>query len=42
MSALDDAWRRYCEASMAQIYAVAALDEIPDIAELEAEMRLCD
>jgi len=35
MRSLDDVWRDYWRASYAQMYAVAAMGEIPDIDEIE-------
>jgi hypothetical protein len=42
MNAVDEAWQRYLAASYAQLNAVAAMAEIPDIDDLEEQLRECD
>ncbi len=38
-NALDEAWQRYVRNSYAQMNAVAAMSEIPDIDNLEQQMN---
>jgi len=38
VNAADEAWRWYVAASMAQMYAVATINEIPDLVDIERQM----